>query len=94
MNFRAFIKYDASDLLTSGVLVTNDSVPSGRGWVEVPTNLCCSSVAFPDFGTGTFKMKGFIKYSASGDIIPGSTIIRHKWPKDGTWRQVPYKRCC
>jgi len=91
---KAFIKYDVNDLLTSGVLIVNNERPAGNGWIQVPATLCCSTVPFPDFGTTTFKKKGFIKYSSSGEIVAGSTIIRNKRPKDGNWRQVPYKRCC
>ena len=94
MEKRAFIKYDSGDFLTSGVLSINTEVPSGTGWVEVPATLCCSSVPSPDFGTSTLKKKGFIKYSREGRIVAGSTLIRNKMPKDGHWRQVPYKRCC
>lgn len=89
---RAFIKYDSGRTLTSGTLVINEEVPSGAGWFEVPASLCCGLVGFP--GGPSSPLKGYIKYSVSGEVVAGATIIRKKMPKDGIWREVPYKRCC
>lgn len=87
---KAFVKY-VNGYLVSGVLLLLDQEPVGSGWMEVPATYCCSNVPRPPVTAGR---RGWIKYSAAGDIVPGSTIIRKTRPKDGLWMEVPYERCC
>ncbi|SEW21648.1 hypothetical protein SAMN05428988_3233 [Chitinophaga sp. YR573] len=94
MSPKAFIKYSSADMLTSGVLVINDAIPTGLGWIEVPYTNCCSQVGFPAMPASSLKKRGYIKYSKSGQVVAGSTIIRNKKPKNGYWQEVPLKRCC
>lgn len=87
---KAFVKY-VNGYLVSGVLLLLDQEPVGLGWMEVPGTYCCSNVGQ---WQSAAKKKGWIKYSAAGDVVPGSTIIRKTRPKDGLWMEVPYERCC
>jgi hypothetical protein len=87
---RAFVQYKNGTLVSS-VLLIRDEFPTGDGWVEVPSTLCCSSISLP---AGNANLKGWIKFSGAGEVVSHSTIIRKKRPTDGTWLEIPYKRCC
>lgn len=41
------------------------------------------------------KKRAFVKYSKSGKLIPGTTIITSgKYPKGGPYKEIPYDLCC
>ena len=90
MKKKTFIKYGTKDTVISGVTVKADRKPTGEGWVEIPSTLCC--VTIPNAGIS--RNKAFVKFTKSGDVVPGSLIIRKTKPTSGKWMEVPYKRCC
>ena len=90
---RAFVKYTKSGKIVPGsMIVTQGTYPSGPAvWKEVNTDLCCEDTSYPS----NLRLKGFIRYTKAGKIVPGSLIIGSSYPKDGgIWRQVSVDLCC
>jgi hypothetical protein len=90
---RAFVRYTKKGKIVPGsMIVTQGSYPNGPAlWAEVSTDLCCDDPAF----TTSSKMKGFIRYTQSGNIVPGSLILSSQYPTDGgLWRDVTINLCC
>lgn len=87
---KTFIKYGSNGIVISGVTVKSYKQPSGEGWVEIPSTLCCET---PPRRSNS-RLKAFVKFTRGGDVIPGSLIIRKSKPKSGKWMQVPYTKCC
>lgn len=93
MKERAFVRYTKSGKIVPGsMIVTQGSYPEGPAvWKEVDTNLCCEDISTPSY----LKLKGFIRYTKYGKIVPGSLVIGSSYPKDGgIWRQVSIDLCC
>jgi hypothetical protein len=90
---RAFVRYTKSGKIVPGsMIITQGSYPEGPAlWAEVVTDLCCDDPAF----TTTSKMKGFVRYTQSGNIVPGSLILGKSYPTGGgLWREVSVDLCC
>ena len=90
---RAFVRYTKTGRVVPGsMIVTNGSYPNGPAlWAEVTTNLCCEDPAIND----TNRIKGFVRYTKFGHIVPGSLIIGKDYPKGGgIWRSVTIDLCC
>ena len=94
-SLKAFVKYDVTNRIIPMVLVKRTKKPDGRGWVEVPAHLCCSTTVVPDDNIGK-EMKAFIKYDKKFEVVAGSTIVRKHKPKDksGIWVEINYLFCC
>lgn len=93
MKQRAFVRYTKSGKIVSGsMIVTQGSYPDRSAlWAEVSTDLCCDDPAF----TTTSRVKGFVRYTKSGNIVPGSLILSKSYPKGGgIWRDVTINLCC
>lgn len=90
---RAFVRYTkAGKIVPGSMIITQGSYPDGPAlWAEVSTDLCCDD---PGLTTNS-KMKGFVRYTQSGNIVPGSLILGESYPKDGgLWRDVTIDLCC
>jgi hypothetical protein len=90
---RAFVRYTkAGKIVPGSMIITQGSYPEGPAlWAEVVTDLCCDDPAF----TTTSKMKGFVRYTQLGNIVPGSLILGESYPKGGgLWRDVTINLCC
>lgn len=93
MKQRAFVRYTKSGKIVPGsMIVTQGSYPDRPAlWAEVSTDLCCDDPAF----TTTSRVKGFVRYTKSGNIVPGSLILSKSYPKGGgIWRDVTINLCC
>ncbi len=90
MKKKTFIKYDGNGIVIPGVTIKAERVPSGEGWVEIPSTLCC--VDLPEVNPS--KLRAFVKFTRGGNVILGSLIVRKSQPKTGKWMEVPYKKCC
>lgn len=40
------------------------------------------------------KLKAFVRYDATGRIIPGSLILQRSKPKVGDWQEIDAYECC
>jgi hypothetical protein len=91
---RAFVRYTKNGKIVPGsMIVTNGSYPEGPAkWAEITTDLCCDD---PGFYT-TSKVKGFVRYTKDGNIVPGSLVLGEKPPvRNGSlWRDVSINLCC
>jgi hypothetical protein len=90
---RAFVRYTKSGKIVPGsMIVTNGDYPKGPAvWKEVSTNICCEDT----FYSTSLRLKGFIRYTKSGKIVPGSLVIGNSYPKDGgIWKEVSVDTCC
>lgn len=93
MKQRAFVRYTKSGKIVPGsMIVTAGSYPTGPAlWAELSFDLCCDD---PEFTT-TSRVKGFVRYTKKGKIIPGTLILDGKYPQDGgLWRDVTINLCC
>jgi len=89
---RAFVKYTKQGRLIPGSLIlTAGSYPIDGLYTEVPTNICCDT-DLP--GVITASPKGWVRYTKSGQIVPGSLIVGKSYPKDGVWKEVVVDLCC
>ncbi len=50
---RAFIKYDSSGKIIPSTLILRSSKPSGKGWVEIESNICCPTSTSTSTSTTT-----------------------------------------
>lgn len=39
-------------------------------------------------------LKAFVRYDATGRIIPGSLILQRSKPKVGDWKEIEAYECC
>jgi hypothetical protein len=93
MKQRAFVRYTKKGKIVPGsMIVTQGSYPDGPAlWAEMVTNLCCDDPGF----TTTSRVKGFVRYTQSGNIVPGSLILGETYPKGGgLWRDITINLCC
>lgn len=90
---RAFVKYTKKGKIIPGSLIvtTVGSYPIDGLYVEVPTNICCDT-DIP--GIITSSPKGWVRYTKTGQIVPGSLIVGKSYPKDGVWKEVVIDTCC
>ena len=90
---RAFIRYTQFGELVPGSLIitTNGGYPINGLYTEVPTNICCDT---DTPGIITSVPKGWVRYTKSGEIVPGSLIVGNSYPKNGIWKEVYINICC
>lgn len=90
---RAFVKYTKQGRLIPGSLIvtTRGGYPIDGLYVEVPTNICCDT-DIP--GIITSSPKGWVRYTKTGQIVPGSLIVGKSYPKNGIWKEVVIDTCC
>jgi len=90
---KAWIQYTKQGKIVPGSLIVSPRRPVNGVWYEVVTDICCDTE--PPFGLISGKQKAFIKYDASGNIVPGSLILTdNKLPKPGIWKEVYINICC
>ena len=40
------------------------------------------------------NLKAFIRVDQSGRVVPGSSVLRMKIPKNGKWKEIEAYECC
>jgi uncharacterized protein (TIGR02145 family) len=90
---KAWIQYTRQGQIVPGSLIVSSRRPVNGVWYEVITDICCDT-EFP-FGLISSKQKAFIKYDASGNIVPGSLVLTDgRLPRPGIWKEVYIDICC
>jgi len=90
---RAFVKYTKQGRLIPGSLIvtTVGSYPVDGLYTEVPTNICCDTDILCPINSSP---KGWVRYTKSGQIVPGGLVVGKSHPKDGVWKEVIIDLCC
>jgi uncharacterized protein (TIGR02145 family) len=90
---KAWIQYTKYGEIVPGSLIVSPRRPVNGVWYEVVTDICCDTE--PPFGLISSKQKAFVKYDASGNIVPGSLVLTDgRLPKPGIWKEVYIDICC
>jgi uncharacterized protein (TIGR02145 family) len=90
---KAWIQYTKQGQIVPGSLIVSPRRPVNGVWYEVITDICCDTE--PPFGLISSKQKAFVKYDASGNIVPGSLILTDgRLPRPGIWKEVYINICC
>jgi uncharacterized protein (TIGR02145 family) len=90
---KAWIQYTKYGEIVPGSLIVSPRRPVNGVWYEVVTDICCDTE--PPFGLISSKQKAFVKYDASGNIVPGSLVLTDgRLPKPGIWKEVYINICC
>jgi hypothetical protein len=90
---KAWIQYTKQGEIVPGSLIVSPRRPVNGVWYEVVTDICCDTE--PPFGLISSKQKAFVKYDASGNIVPGSLVLTDgRLPKPGIWKEVYVDICC
>lgn len=90
---KAWIQYTKYGEIVPGSLIVSPKRPVNGVWYEVVTDICCDTE--PPFGLISSKQKAFVKYDASGNIVPGSLVLTDgRLPRPGIWKEVYINICC
>jgi uncharacterized protein (TIGR02145 family) len=90
---KAWIQYTKQGEIVPGSLIVSPRRPKNGIWYETITDICCDTE--PPFGVINSKQKAFVKYDASGNIVPGSLILTDgRLPRPGIWKEVYINICC
>jgi hypothetical protein len=90
---KAWIQYTKQGEIVPGSLIVSPRRPVNGVWYEVVTDICCDTE--PPFGLISSKQKAFVKYDASGNIVPGSLVLTDgRLPRPGIWKEVYIDICC
>lgn len=90
---KAWIQYTKYGEIVPGSLIVSPRRPVNGVWYEVVTDICCDTE--PPFGLISSKQKAFVKYDASGNIVPGSLVLTDgRLPRPGIWKEVYIDICC
>jgi hypothetical protein len=90
---KAWIQYTKQGEIVPGSLIVSPRRPVNGVWYEVITDICCDIE--PPFGLISSKQKAFVKYDASGNIVPGSLVLTDgRLPRPGIWKEVYIDICC
>jgi len=90
---KAWIQYTKQGEIVPGSLIVSPRRPVNGVWYEVVTDICCDTE--PPFGLISSKQKAFVKYDASGNIVPGSLVLTDsRLPRPGIWKEVYVDICC
>jgi hypothetical protein len=90
---KAWIQYTRQGQIVPGSLIVSSRRPVNGVWYEVITDICCDTEL--PFGLISSRQKAFVKYDASGNIVPGSLIVTNaKLPRPGIWKEVYIDICC
>ena len=90
---KAWIQYTKQGEIVPGSLIVSPRRPVNGVWYEVVTDICCDIE--PLFGLISSRQKAFVKYDASGNIVPGSLVLTDgRLPRPGIWKEVYIDICC
>jgi uncharacterized protein (TIGR02145 family) len=90
---KAWIQYTKQGQIVPGSLIVSPRRPKNGVWYEVITDICCDIE--PPFGVISSRQKAFVKYDASGNIVPGTLILTDsRLPRPGIWKEVYIDICC
>jgi hypothetical protein len=90
---KAWIQYTKQGEIVPGSLIVSPRRPINGVWYEVVTDICCDTE--PPFGLISSRQKAFVKYDASGNIVPGSLVLTDgRLPRPGIWKEVYIDICC
>lgn len=95
MKNRAFVKYKKNgDIVPGSLIITNGGYPDGGPYKEITIDLCCDESTNFSFSTKN-KNRAFVKYTKSGEIVPGSLILTNgEYPKGGPYKEITINLCC
>lgn len=91
---RAFLIYNKNGRLVTGPILRTQVPKNGQLFIEIPVKLCCDDIPVPTFIESPSKLKGYVRYTEAGRVIPNSLIKRTKKPSIGNWVAFPIDRCC
>jgi uncharacterized protein (TIGR02145 family) len=90
---KSWIQYTKQGQIVPGSLIVSPRRPVNGVWYEVITDICCDTEL--PFGLISSKQKAFVKYDASGNIVPGSLVLTDgRLPRPGIWKEVYIDICC